>query len=831
VQDDTFLQIILNRLYALNVKVVDDKSNPIQNVHTEIGDSILQSNALGEATLMLIDGNYTCTASLPGFSIGSVDFVIHDADTSIIIQLNPAVITYHPNGGAESAFSENATGSTYQIQNNSFTRLGYSFTGWNTLADGSGTSQAEGTTLTLAPGDLDLFAIWQLNTYQISYDLRGGQNDLANPISYTINSATIQLKPAIPTVATQPYFEGWFDSNGNKVETIPQGSTGAISLWASFIAVPSYAIDYQNVMNGVHSNPSEYTQNNLPLTFQQASQNGYNFLGWYSDNNYTSIIERLDAGSLGDTTLYANWEPIVYSIHYTLNGGTNAIQNPVSYSIESSTINLLEATKQGYTFEGWFNDENFTQPRASIPVGSTENIIVYAKWSLETYSIQYVLNGGTNATQNPTNYTIESNTINLQEATKQGYTFEGWYTDENFTQPIVSIPAGSTGNKTFYAKWSLETYSIQYVLNGGTNATQNPTNYTIESNTINLLEATKQGYTFEGWFNDENFTQPRASIPVGSTENIIVYAKWSLETYSIQYVLNGGTNATQNPTNYTIESNTINLQEATRQGYSFEGWFNDENFTQPIVSIPAGSTGNKTFYAKWASSYLLTFEITTDGSTPAPSVSVIVNNADPLLTNNSGRVQLPCENDLQYTYRVELDNIEITSGTGTIQSADQLVKVEIVNAYMRWYDVIFCDNGLQLWTDFEWQKSGNPIGSEQFFHNEGGIESGQYSLMVTSLSGKQYVWTKNYENNLFSLSFFPNPVLKSQELTIDIKGIDDFNNCELLVYNSSGQIVHKNTQVGASNRVQLSSTIKEGIYLLVLNQKGKQLSSKQFIVR
>lgn len=685
VQDDTFLQIILNRLYTLNVKIVDKNNNSIQNAHIEIGDSILQSNSQGEASLMLIDGNYTCTASLSGYSIGSVNFEILDSDNSITITLNPAVIIYHPNGGAESAFSENATGSTYQIQNNSFTRLGYSFTSWNTQSDGSGTSHAEGANLTLAPGHLNLYAIWQLNTYQISYDLRGGQNDLANPNSYNINSSTIQLKPAIATVATQPYFEGWFDSDGNKVESIPQGSIGDISLWASFIAEPSYIISYQNLMNGTHSNPSEYTQLDLPLTFQQAGQNGYNFLGWYSDSNFNNIIESMAAGSKGDTILYARWEAIIYNIDYVLNGGANASQNPASYTIESSTITL-------------------------------------------------------------------------QDATKQGYTFEGWFTDENFTQLVTSIPAGSIGDKTFYAQWGLEMYSIQYVLNGGINSPQNPPSY-------------------------------------------------------------------------TIESSTIFLQDATKQGYTFEGWFADEDFTQPVTSIPTGNTDNSILYAKWASVYLLSFEVTTDGLTPAPDVSVIVNNADALFTNNSGYVQLPCENELQYSYRVELDNIEITSGTGIIKGADQLVKVEIVNAYMRWYDVIFCDNGKQLWTAFEWQKSGNPIGSEQFFHNEGGIESGQYSLMVTSLSGKQYTWTKNYQNNLFSLSFYPNPVLKSQELTIEIKGFDDFHNCELMIYNASGQIVHKNTQVGASNRVQLSSTIKEGIYLLVLTQKGKQLSSKQFIVR
>ena len=685
VQDDTFLQIILNRLYTFNIKVVDKNINPIKNVHIEIGDSILQSNTLGEANLMLIDGNYLCNASLPGYSIGSANFEIHDANASITIQLNPAVITYHPNGGIENSFSENATGSTYKIQNCSFTKKGYSFTRWNTNADGSDKSYAENINLTLEPGDLDLFAIWKIDTYQISYDLKGGQNDISNPASYTINNNIINLKPALPTVNTKPFFEGWFDSNGNKVESIPQGSTGDILLTASFIDEPSYVINYQNIMNGTHSNPGEYTRLDLPMTFQQASQNGYNFLGWYSENTFNNKIENLAAASKGDTTLFARWETIVYNL-------------------------------------------------------------------------QYILNGGINATQNPVSYTFESSTISLQSAFKEGYTFGGWFADENFTQPITSISSGSTGNKTFYAKWILETYAIDYVLNGGINATQNPVSY-------------------------------------------------------------------------TFESSTISLQSAFKEGYTFGGWFADENFTQPITSISSGSTGNKTFYAKWIILYLLSFEITTDGSTPAPGVSVIVDNSVTLVTDNNGQVQIYYEDGFQYSYIVELDNIEIKSGTGVVKSEDQLIKVEIVNVYMRWYDVIFCDNGHQLWTSFEWQKSGQNIGNEQFYHKEGGIENGQYSLIITSQSGKQYVWTKKYENNNFALSFYPNPVLKSQELTIAINGFNEFDDCELLIYNSSGQVVHKTIHVGTLNHLQLNSALREGIYLMVFTQKGKQLSSKQFIIR
>jgi len=74
-------------------------------------------------------------------------------------------------------------------------------------------------------------------------------------------------------------------------------------------------------------------------------------------------------------------------------------------------------------------------------------------------------------------------------------------------------------------------------------------------------------------------------------------------------------------------------------------------------------------------------------------------------------------------------------------------------------------------------------------------------------------------------------VLKSQVLTVEIDGFNEFEDYELLIYNSSGQVVQKTVQVGVLNHLRLNSALREGIYLMVLTQKGKQLSSKQIIVR
>ena len=112
----------------------------------------------------------------------------------------------------------------------------------------------------------------------------------------------------------------------------------------------------------------------------------------------------------------------------------------------------------------------------------------------------------------------------------------GWYETENFSgSKISSIPKESMGNKTFYAKWNLITYSISYELNGGTNAAGNPKSYTIESTTIAILSPTRVGCTFAGWYTSEDFSEnPVVQVTNGSFGNITLYAKWDSIIYTAE---------------------------------------------------------------------------------------------------------------------------------------------------------------------------------------------------------------------------------------------------------------------------------------------------------
>ena len=377
-----------------------------------------------------------------------------------------------------------------------------------------------------------------------------------------------------------------------------------------------FTITY-NLNGGTNAanNPADYTVETATITLAEASKVGYTFEGWYSEATFTNQVTEIATGSTDPKEFFAKFsDAITYDISYTLDGGTNDANNPADYTVETATITLADATKDGYTFEGWYSDAAFTADNevTEIATGSTGDVILYAKFDAITYNITYTLDGGTNAANNPADYTVETATITLAEASKDGYTFEGWYSDATFTtdNEVTEIATGSTGHKEFFAKFSdAITYDISYTLDGGTNAANNPADYTVETATITLAEASKDGYTFEGWYSEAAFTADNevTEIATGSTGDVILYAKFDAITYDISYTLDGGTNAANNPADYTVETATITLANASKTGRTFKGWYSDAAFTadNEVTEIATGSTGDISLYAKYSDEYTL----------------------------------------------------------------------------------------------------------------------------------------------------------------------------------------------------------------------------------
>ena len=249
----------------------------------------------------------------------------------------------------------------------------------------------------------------------------------------------------------------------------------------------------------------------------QPTKKGYNFTGWYLNNQ---LVEYLPENTLGEITLVATWELATYDLFYNLDGGILESENPTTYTMNDEFI-LNNPTKNGYNFLGWYvNDVKIEK----IEKGSTGNLTLLAKWELQKHTIEFNSNGGTNVSNQIVNHFDK--VLEPDHPTRLGYDFLGWFIGEDeydFNNEV-------TTNLELVAKWQIINYNINYYLNDSINNSSNPSSYTVED-TISLLNPTKKGYIFVGWYVNDNKVE---QINLGTTGHLMLVAKW--RTYQISEI-------------------------------------------------------------------------------------------------------------------------------------------------------------------------------------------------------------------------------------------------------------------------------------------------------
>ena len=515
--------------------------------------------------------------------------------------------------------NENTSGNTSNIfgycdkeitlPNCGFVKTGYRFIGWSKTKDGSADIMQALSSYMIEPTDdesIVFFAQWEVQYFNITYVLNEGVNSIYNPSRYTYFSGDITLSD--PTRKGYEFL-GWTE-DGAKISSIPSNSTGD----KVFVAKWSDPIDYDiiYIKNGgqeIFPNPKTYNVITETFYLNDLTKPNYNFEGWAEGN----VVEK---GSTGNKTFTALWSGISYSISYDLDDGVNGDGNPGTYMADSDPITLKDPTKLGYTFIGWTCEQmGITNPTKAITIAknSSGNKTFVAHWTPIQYSIKYVLNGGVNSEDNPHEYnTLDE--ILLNDPSRMGYNFDGW-------REGAIIVHGSTGDLTFTAEWSPINYDIYIIVEKTTDAQSQRIKYNIESSDIvisidpstehgyvieigedvdNIVVPNKNGYRLSGWYENDNENDLLLSFEVlsGSMGDKTITAKWELIEYSIEYeVEDDAVFETDIIYTYNIESEAIELQRPTREGYIFKGWV-DEN-GETVEYIPSGSFGNIKLKATW----------------------------------------------------------------------------------------------------------------------------------------------------------------------------------------------------------------------------------------
>jgi uncharacterized repeat protein (TIGR02543 family) len=212
--------------------------------------------------------------------------------------------------------------------------------------------------------------------------------------------------------------------------------------------------------------------------------------------------------------------------------------------------------KPGYDLSHWLSSAGdiYDGGEAVTSFGSSFTAI----FTLATYTISYDADGGTHS--NVLEYTIDDTPLTLEPAQKEEHVFLGWYDNPEFTgEPITTVAEDTYGDLEFWASYKVGGYTITYNADGGTHS--NESEYYPESTPITLLDATKEGYNFLGWFDNAEFTGDAVTkIAQGTTGDLEFWAKWELAN-GVEDIVER-VSVFPNPANQmlTISHNSINVK-------------------------------------------------------------------------------------------------------------------------------------------------------------------------------------------------------------------------------------------------------------------------------
>lgn len=427
--------------------------------------------------------------------------------------INDYTVNFDSNGGSEEVPAQTVGfGATISTPTEP-TKDGYVFGGWysdNTLTNAYDFAAA-------VTADLTLYAKW-LIPYTISFESNEGSEVTAQ----TVNEGAKAVVPTAPMLEGY-VFSGWYSDSElmNAYDFTTMVVTGDLTLYAKWtVYVPNtYTVTFES--NG-GSVVTEQTVNEGAVATAPGAPmlEGYTFDGWYSDSELM-IPYGFTEGVMANVMLYAKWTKNSYTVSFNSNNGSSVSSQSVS---EGDTATIPEApTRAGHVFEGWYSDAGLNESYSfTTPV--MNNLTLYAKWTA-IYTVTFNSNGGSPVADQ--NMQTGGNAREPAVPTRDGYTFNGWYSDAGLNE-AYSFTTSVTGNLTLYAKWTFNSRMVDFDSNGGA-AVGSQT--VVTGNQAVAPAAPKwAGYRFEGWYSDRDL-EIVYDFMTPVTSDITLYAKWTMTSW------------------------------------------------------------------------------------------------------------------------------------------------------------------------------------------------------------------------------------------------------------------------------------------------------------
>ncbi|MEE1111167.1 MAG: InlB B-repeat-containing protein, partial [Alphaproteobacteria bacterium] len=431
----------------------------------------------------------------------------------------------------------------------------------------------------------------EANTYTIKYEKNGGSGTMTDQTCKYGKSCTLT---ANKFTKTGYKFNGWKNGENEytdkeSVSNLTTTNNGTVTLVAQWIPITFTVIYVTNGGSGTQMENTTCTYDtDCYITKNTYTRTGYTFKNWanYDKSRYFEDGANLKNASTQATGLflYAQWEPITYTIRYNANGGDGSMTDKQCVYDTDCKLDANTFTKTGHSFVGWLYGANIYQDQDNVPNLSTENGAVLefvAQWSTNARTCEAgkYLNGDTCETC-PVNYYCKGGTWDYN-GEKQG---------------LEKCPAkSSTNGKTGQASCTCNTgynynnatettsgtcvgndFKITYDLNGGSGNVKN----TVCTNgyycVVSTTKPTKKGYNFAGWlYNSKKYESgaPFSELISTNGETITFTAKWEPITYIIRYDADGGSGSMADTTCVYNQLCYLSKNTYTKTGHRFVHWW------------------------------------------------------------------------------------------------------------------------------------------------------------------------------------------------------------------------------------------------------------------
>lgn len=556
------------------------------------------------------------------------------------------------------------------LPDNAFSLEGWTFKGWATTASGDVVYTDKQTVKNLTDQNdriVTLYAVWQANSYTVSYQGNKPAGASANIVGATENSSHIFDTDG--TLTSNGFtlkgwtFKGWATSangdmiytDGASVRNLTANDGDTITLYAVWEA-NKYEVNYiANQPSGASAAVSgsmtvtEHTYDTAEILGENKyTLKGWTFLGWSLDP-YASEIQFADGGSIsnltdtagGEVSLYAVWKANDYTVVYNGNkpaGASSVIvgemaNSPFTYDAKGKLMsNVFSLT--GWTFKGWSLTPDGTVTYTdggevtNLTAEADGEVTLYAVWEEKSYTVSFDTEGGSRVDSANAKYDNELPTVT--PPTRKGYNFAGYYTAPDGTgeqyygsngEAFESLIYKTDGNITLYAYWTPIHYDIElYSMGEYAGVIENVVFGELRLPSAAKLDLERKNYDFIGWnlYDEQNWSMYSADtdyiVGLADTdgETVVLYAAWlEKDRYTVSFDANGGVGAPALMQVHEGETITLNDTIPSREDYTFLGWALTSDAAEAQYSAGGEFTmGNSvvTLYAVWERNPSLSYD-------------------------------------------------------------------------------------------------------------------------------------------------------------------------------------------------------------------------------